>query len=100
MGMLTTFRNTLYNASLVELIDPLVPFFIASNALNILRLLSFGLKTTKIRKLVLPATLTFFIPPLLANLVFKQFIIDNRIIMSFKVALISFPLIVKNEKVL
>lgn len=83
------------NMKMAAYLNPFIPFFIVSNALNNFRILSSGYKTKDLRRLIVPGTLAFFIPPLVANLIYPQFIISNLILSAFLTAILLFPFLSK-----
>ncbi|ELQ76946.1 putative transporter [Trachipleistophora hominis] len=76
---------------LVDVLQPIIPLIVVSATLNMCRIYSKLLTTTQPLKIILPVTLTYFIPPLIANLVYKQFYVNNIVIGSFFIGCLLFP---------
>lgn len=79
----------------IECLRSFIPLIITSTALNILKNLSLKCKTKDLRKLIFPAIIAFFVPPLVANLVYKQFIVTNTVLISFFSAVLLFPILIR-----
>lgn len=88
-------HSNIKDIEFLEYIRSIIPLIIASNALNILKNLSIKYKTEDIRKLIFPAIIAFFVPPLVANLVYKQFIVNNTVLLSFFSAVLVFPIMIR-----
>lgn len=86
-------HSTIKDAKFVEYIAIILPLILASNALNTIRTLSYNLKTIDIRRLIFPSIIAFFVPPLVANLVYPQFIVNNTVLISFFIAILTFPIL-------
>lgn len=87
-------HSDIKNIKFEQFIPHLLPLILTSNALERISSLSSKLRTTNLKKLIFPALLVFFVPPLVANLVYPQFVVNNLVIISFFSAILIFPMIV------
>lgn len=90
----------LQSLKIVDLLGPIIPLLVITGTLNICRIYSRKLKTTEMKKIILPVTLTFFVPPLIANLVYKQYSVTNIILGSFFIGCLVFPVFNKMPLIL
>ncbi|KRH94056.1 putative transporter [Pseudoloma neurophilia] len=85
------YHSDIKDMPFIEFISKLVPFIIVSNCLKIMRNISIQRETSDLRKLIFPTIIEFFLPPLVANLIYKQFILNNMVLTSVACAILSFP---------
>ncbi|ELA46108.1 hypothetical protein VCUG_02416 [Vavraia culicis subsp. floridensis] len=86
--------------TLAEVLRPVIPLIVISGTLNMCKVYSRVLATTRTLKIILPVTLTYFVPPLIANLVYKQFYVSNIVIGSFFAGCLIFPVLSRAPHIL
>lgn len=97
---MSSYHKYLTTFSLLDVLQPFFPLIAISSTLNICRVFTRGAASVQVFQIILPVTLTFFIPPLVANLVYKQFYVSNVMIGSFLTGFLIFPVLHKIPSVL